>query len=101
MIDKNYEALLNEVKEIKRFISIIAQDKIIEFRKTIENNYLTTEQRKKMYEKFDGTKSYKDIADELKISSEAVRIFAATLDNDGIIEHVNGPGKVKFPKRKF
>ena len=66
----------------------------------ISNRYLTTEQCKKMYDLFDGTKSLKEIATEVNTSSEAVRLFAVSLEKAGLIEYIYN-SKAKCPKRLF
>ncbi len=66
----------------------------------LKNRYLTTEQRKKMYDLFDGTKSLKEIGEEVNTSSEAVRLFAVSLEKAGLIEYVSNT-KAKCPKRLF
>ena len=58
------------------------------------------EQRKKMYDLFDGTKSLKEIGEEVNTSSEAVRLFAVSLEKAGLIEYVSNT-KAKCPKRLF
>jgi len=53
-----------------------------------------------MYDLFDGTRSLKDISDEVKTSSEAVRQFAVSLEKAGHLEYVTN-SKSKCPKRLF
>ena len=62
--------------------------------------FLTTDQRRQMYELFDGENSYKAIADLVKFSSESVRKFAVQLEQAGLVELVLS-GKTKNPKRVF
>lgn len=53
-----------------------------------------------MYDLFDGTKSLKEIGEEVNTSSEAVRLFAVSLEKAGLIEYVSNT-KAKCPKRLF
>ena len=85
---------------IRKLLTILSQDKLADFNEQIKNRYLTTEQRKKMYDLFDGTKSLKEIGEEVNTSSEAVRLFAVSLEKAGFIEYVSNT-KAKCPKRLF
>lgn len=53
-----------------------------------------------MYDLFDGTKSLKEIATEVNTSSEAVRLFAVSLEKAWLIEYIYN-SKAKCPKRLF
>ncbi len=94
------EKILDELIAIRKMLTILSQDKIDIFNEQIKSKYLTTEQRQKMYDLFDGTKSLKEISDEVKTSSEAVRLFAVSLEKAGLLEYV-AESKVKYPKRLF
>lgn len=94
------EQILGELVTIRKLLTILSQDKLTDFNEQIKNQYLTTEQRKKMYDLFDGTKSLKEIGEEVKTSSEAVRLFAVSLEKAGLIEYVLN-NKAKCPKRLF
>jgi predicted ArsR family transcriptional regulator len=94
------EKILDELISIRKMLTILSQDKLLDFNEQIKNKYLTTEQRQKMYDLFDGTKSLKDIGEEVNTSSEAVRLFAVSLEKAGLIEYVI-ESKVKCPKRLF
>lgn len=95
------EQVLQELKAIRRLLTIFSQDKLEEFNESIKTKYLTTPQRQQMYELFDGTKSLKEISTTVKVSSEAVRQFAVSLEQAGLIEYVVVSGKQKNPKRIF
>lgn len=97
----NNEKILNELVAIRKLLTILSQDKITAFNESIKSKYLTTDQRQKMYDLFDGTKSLKEIAEEVNVSSEAVRLFAVSLEKDGLIEYININAKLKYPKRLF
>lgn len=95
------EQVLQELKAIRRLLTILSQDKLEEFNESIKTKYMTTPQRQQMYELFDGTKSLKEISTTVKVSSEAVRQFAVSLEQAGIIEYMIVSGKQKNPKRIF
>ena len=100
MDNKKNEQILEELIMIRKLLTILSQDKLADFNEQIKNRYLTTEQRKKMYDLFDGTKSLKEIGEEVNTSSEAVRLFAVSLEKAGLIEYVSNT-KAKCPKRLF
>lgn len=95
------EQILEELKAIRKLLTIFSQDKLVEFQKIIRTKYLTTTQREQMYDLFDGTLSQKEIASKVGVSSEAVRQFVVTLEQAGIIEQVVVNGRQKNPKRIF
>lgn len=95
------EQVLQELKAIRRLLTILSQDKLEEFNESIKTKYMTTPQRQQMYELFGGTKSLKEISTTVKVSSEAVRQFAVSLEQAGIIEYMIVSGKQKNPKRIF
>ena len=93
------QQILEELKAIRRLLTIFSQDKLEEFNENIKTKYLTTPQRQQMYELFDGTKSLKEISTVVNVSSEAVRQFAVSLEQAGLIEYVIVSGKQKNPER--
>lgn len=95
------EQILEELKAIRKLLTIFSQDKLVEFQEIIRTKYLTTTQREQMYDLFDGTLSQKEIASKVGVSSEAVRQFVVTLEQAGIIEQVAVNGRQKNPKRIF
>ena len=97
MDNKINEQILEELIMIRKLLTILSQDKLADFNEQIKNRYLTTEQRKKMYDLFDGTKSLKEIGEEVNTSSEAVRLFAVSLEKAGLIEYVSNT-KATCPK---
>lgn len=98
----NYdEKILDELTQIRKLLTIISQDKLSNFNEQIKSKYLTTPQRLQMYELFDGTNSLKEIADDVKVSTEAVRQFSVSLERAGLIEMVDINKKQKNPKRLF
>ena len=99
-MDNVNERILEELITIRKLLTVISQDKLVDFNEQIKNRYLTTEQRKEMYDLFDGTKSLKEISEAVHTSSEAVRLFAVSLEKAGLLEYIIN-GKSKYPKRLF
>lgn len=97
----NEERILEELVEIRKLLTVFAQDKLDEFNKKIKERHLTTPERQKMYDLFDGERTLTSIADEVKVSTEAVRKFAVLLERDGLITYVRPDSKSKCPKRFF
>lgn len=93
--------ILEELKTIRRLLTIFAQDQLEAFNKSIKTKYLTSVEREQMYELFDGTSSFKQIADIVKITPDGVRKFAVSLEKAGLIEYVTINAKQKNPKRIF
>lgn len=100
-MERNFDQeILTELVQIRRLLTILTQDKLEEFQASIQKKYLTTDQRRKMYDLFDGENSYKAIADNISFTSEGVRKFALLLEQAGLVEHVQ-VGKTRNPKRLF
>lgn len=98
----NYdEKIFQELVEIRKLLTIFAQDKLDEFHANIKAKYLTTPEREQMYELFDGEKSLKEISDIVKISLEGVRKFCIILEQAGLIDMIEINKKQKNPKRLF
>lgn len=98
----NYdEKIFQELVEIRKLLTIFAQDKLDEFHANIKAKYLTTSERQQMYELFDGEKSLKEISDIVKISLEGVRKFCIILEQAGLIDMIEINKKQKNPKRLF
>lgn len=95
------EQILQELKTIRKLLTIFSQDKLEEFNESIKTKYLTTPPREQMYEMFDGTKTQKEIASAVGVSTEAVRQFCVSLEQAGLLEMVLVNGKQKNPKRIF
>lgn len=94
------ERILEELIAIRKMLTILSQDKLSDFNEQIKTKYLTTDQRQKMYDLFDGTKTLKEISAEVGTSSEAVRLFAVSLEKAGLLEYVVS-AKSKCPRRLF
>ncbi len=100
MDDVYAKKILEELISIRKLLAVLSQDKLEGFTEQINKKYLTTDQRRQMYELFDGENSYKAIAETVNLSSEGVRKFAVQLEQAGLVELVSN-GKTKNPKRVF
>ena len=94
------ERIFEELVIIRKMLTVLSQESLEEFNKKIKKDYLTTDQRQKMYDLFDGTRSLKEISEEVKTTSEAVRLFAVSLEKAGLLGYVVNT-KSKCPKRLF
>jgi len=94
------ERIFEELVIIRKMLTVLSQESLEEFNKKIKKDYLTTDQRQKMYDLFDGTRSLKEISEEVKTTSEAVRLFAVSLEKAGLLDYVVNT-KSKCPKRLF
>ena len=94
------EKVFEELVMIRKLLTVLASDKLSEFNKYIQDKFLTTEQRREMYDLFDGTKGNREIGDIVGVSSEGVRLFAIALEKEGLIEY-EMIGNSKCPKRIF
>ena len=98
---ENNNEILEELRAIRKLLTIFAQDQLEAFNKSIRTKYLTSSEREQMYNMFDGTNSFKDIAEVVKITPDGVRKFAAQLESAGLIEYVTVNAKQKNPKKVF
>ena len=94
------EQILEELIAIRKMLTILSQDKLSDFNEQIKSKFLTTNQRQKMYDLFDGTRTLKEISAEIGTSTEAVRLFAVSLEKAGLLEYVVD-SKSRCPKRLF
>lgn len=96
------KAVIHELKRISGLLTLLASDKIIERRRKLDEEYLTTSARKKIWELTDGSRNIADIAKEVskdvKISSEGVRIFVNDLEKEGFVEIIE-EGRNRYPRR--
>lgn len=79
------EKLVYEVTEIRKMLRIIAAEKLEEIRTKNEQEILTTDSRRKIYELFDGNRTYKEIAELASVTGEAVRQLAVAAANKGLV----------------
>ena len=101
MDDLYAKQILSELSQIRKLLTILSQDKLQSFNENIQKQYLTTDERKQMYDMFNGENSYKTIADATKVTPDGVRKFAVQLEQVGLVEMVAVNGKSKNPKRTF
>jgi len=94
------EKIFEELVIIRKMLTILSKESLEEFNKKIERDHLTTKQRQKMYDLFDGTKSLKEISESVNTSAEAVRLFAVSLEKAGLLDYVVN-SKTRCPKRIF
>lgn len=99
MTDNEYqEAILSELKKISSYLALLAGEKIAEKRSTLEREHLTTPQRRQMWELMDGTRNLTDIANEVGLSSEAVRLLVRDLEREQLVE-IRVEGRTRYPRR--
>lgn len=65
--------------------------------KVINEDFLTTDKRKKIYNMFNGNNSIEDIAKKIGVTHESVRLLVNDLENIGAIEIIKKVGKTKYP----
>ena len=61
MNDYMEQQILNELIQIRKMLTILSQDKLESFNDSINKRFLTTEQRRQMYELFDGENSIRQL----------------------------------------
>lgn len=95
------EQLLNQVNNKLEVIRKLLLIQNIAFRKEINKilneEFLTTKKRKQMYKLFNGNNSIGDIAKNLHVTHENVRLLVDDLEKIGAIEIIKKKGKTKYP----
>lgn len=76
------EALLREIRDGVRIIVAALAEPL---RRRLDEEFLTSTQRKAMYKEFDGTQPYDVIAKKAAVTAEAVRQFAVLLHQAGLV----------------
>ncbi len=76
------EALLKEIRDGVRLIVAALADPL---RKRLDEEFLTSAQRKKMYREFDGAQPYEVIAKKVGVTAEGVRQLAIALEAVGFV----------------
>ena len=92
------EAILAELRRISSYLALLAGDKIAEKRSKLETEYLTTPHRRQAWNLMDDTRNLSDIANEVHISSEAVRLFVNDLEKEQMVA-VRLEGGKRYPRR--
>jgi hypothetical protein len=76
------EALLSEIRDgVRLIVAALAEP----LRKRLNEEFLTSAQRKKMYREFDGKQAYDVIAGKVGVTSEGVRQLAVALEAVGFV----------------
>lgn len=73
------------LREIRDGVRLIAAAMAEPLRKRLDEEFLTSVQRKKMYKEFDGCQPYDLIGAKAGVSAEAVRQFAVALQQVGLV----------------
>ncbi len=76
------ELLIREIRDGVRLIVAALADPL---RKRLEEEFLTSDHRKKMYREFTGSQPYDVIAKAAGVTAEAVRQFAIALEAVGFV----------------
>lgn len=92
--DSEITRLLRSIDTSLKILVVKEKAAIIEY---ISTQYLTTDNRKKMYPLFDGEHSFDEIGEAVKTSRETVRQFAEALEQEGLVEYVKD-GRANKPK---
>jgi hypothetical protein len=73
------------LRDIRDGVRLIAAAMAEPLRKRLDEEFLTSTQRKKMYKEFDGSQPYESIATSVGVTAEAVRQFAVALQQVGLV----------------
>ena len=76
------DMLLREIRDGVRLIVAALADPL---RKRLDEEFLTSTQRKKMYREFNGVQPYDAIAKKAGVTAEGVRQFAVALEAVGFV----------------
>jgi hypothetical protein len=76
------DALLSQIRDGVRLIVAALADPL---RKRLDDEFLTSPQRKKMYREFDGKQPYDTIAKKVGVTAEGVRQLAVALESVGFV----------------
>ena len=88
------------LKRIERYLFWLAEERMVEQQKRLEARYLTTAPRRRMWQLMDGRHSLAQIADEVKVSGEAVRQFVnELLESPQPLIEVVSQGRNRLPRR--
>jgi hypothetical protein len=73
------------LRDIRDGVRLIAAAMAEPLRKRLDEEFLTSGPRKKMYKEFDGSHPYETIATAAEVTTEAVRQFAVALQQVGLV----------------
>ncbi len=89
---------LEILKEIRDGVRLIAAAMAEPLRKRLEEEFLTSPQRKRMYQEFNGSQPYEVIGGKVGVTAEAVRQFAVSLQETGLVV-LSKQGNKTCPKK--
>ncbi len=97
MTDELLIEINNKLEAIRKilFIQNIAHRR--EVIKVLNEEFLTTDTRRKIYNMFNGNNSIGDIAKKIGVTHESVRSLVDDLEKVGAIEIIKKKGKTKYP----
>ena len=76
------EVVLREIRDgVRLIVAALAEP----LRKRLDEEFLTSNQRRKMYGEFDGSQPYDVIANKAGVTAEAVRQLATALEKLGFV----------------
>jgi len=76
------ETMLREIRDGVRLIAAAMAEPL---RKRLDEEFLTSGLRRKMFKVFDGTHTYDQVAAAVGVTTEAVRQFAVALQQVGLV----------------
>jgi hypothetical protein len=85
------ERLLVEIRDSVRLIAAAMAEPL---RKRLANEFLTSNSRTRMYREMNGVQAYTDIAKKAGVTGEAVRIFAVSLQAQGLVVLEKRDGRI-------
>lgn len=94
------EKLLAKLDEIIKLLKPISYAKSSEIGKMIEQQFLTTRDRKKVYGFFNGKRSQQEIAKEASVDDATVSRLVSDLESKGLIE-IKKEGRSKIPLKIY
>ena len=95
------EQVVSLLGEVVKLLRVIARPQIAELEERFSASMLTSDRRKAMWERMDGTRSLAGIATEVGTSAEAVRQFLREIEAKfpDLVEVSSGPGAQKPTRR--
>jgi DNA-binding MarR family transcriptional regulator len=94
------EKLLSKLDELIRLLKPISYVKSSELGEMIEQQFLTTPDRKKVYGLFDGKHSQQEIAKKASVDDATVSRLVSDLESKGLIE-IKKKGRSKIPVKIY
>ena len=97
MTDELLIEINDKLEAIRKILLIQNVGHRREIIKVLNEEFLTTDTRKKIYNMFNGNNSIGDIAKKIGVTHESVRLPVDDLENIGAIEILKKSGKTKYP----